>query len=53
MLNTSVIADSTTSMDLALSDKFSILTMGTTTAGDMLPSTEPMKSAGMMSIPMK
>ena len=53
ILRTSVIADSTTSVDFVLSDKSSMRTIGTTTAGEMLPRTAPMKSEGTSSILMR
>ena len=53
ILKTSVMADSTTRVDLVFSERSSILTMGTTTAGEMLPSTDPINIAGMSSIPIK
>ena len=53
ILRTSVIADSTTRVDFVFSERFNILTMGTTTAGDILPNTAPINRAGMSSFPMR
>ena len=46
MLRTSVMADSTTRVDFVFSERSSIRTMGTTTAGEILPNTAPVNSAG-------
>ena len=52
ILKTSVIADSTTKVDFVFSERSNMRTMGTTTAGDMLPKTTAIKRAGMRSFPM-